>query len=100
MGKTNEDVNAYVTYGQIGALFGTVFQIDIVQTQTQANEGGLTDVYLNDGTYVKSFYSVICAPSCIKVAVMGDKHQRIHHNVDWEYCTPKILNEKYKKRGD
>jgi hypothetical protein len=97
LGKTNEYVNAYVTYGQIGKLLGTVYQIEIAQMQTQANKGGLTDVYINDGTYLKSFYSVICAPSCVKVAIMGNKHKRIHHSVDWDCCAAKIISDKYKK---
>jgi hypothetical protein len=97
MGRINEDTNMYVTYGQQGRLMFTVTNADVVQTQTQKQSGGLTDVYLNDGTYVKSFFSVMAAPSCVKISTMGDKHLRIHHNIDWEYCTPKILNRKWKK---
>lgn len=97
MGRINEDTNMYVTYGQQGRLMFTVTHADVVQTQTQKQKGGLTDVYLNDGTYVKSFFSVMTAPSCVKISTMGDKHMRIHHNIDWEYCTPKIINEKWKK---
>lgn len=96
MGRINEDTNMYVTYGQQGKLMFTVTDADVVQTQTQKQSGGLTDVYLNDGTYVKSFFSVMAAPSCVKIATMGDKHMRIHHNIEWELCVPKIINEKWK----
>ena len=33
----------------------------LLQKETQSNSGGLTDIYLELGTYVKSFYSVIAA---------------------------------------
>ena len=65
--------------------------------KTQANAGGLTDIYLDNGTYVKSFYSVMFCPSAVKVSMMGDTQMRIHHKVYWNYCVPKIINEKYKK---
>ena len=57
----------------------------------------MTDVYLDSGTFLKSFYTVMIAPSCVKLSMMGDKHLRIHHNVNWECAVPKILNEKWKK---
>ena len=65
----------------------------IVQKETQSNAGGLTDIYLELGTYVKSFYSVIAAPSCVKVALMGDKQMRLHHAVTWKNAVPKIIRE-------
>jgi hypothetical protein len=100
MGRINEDTNMYVTYGQRGALMFTATEANVVQTRTQKQEGGLTDVYLHDGTYVKSFFSVMAAPSCVKVASMGDKHMRMHHSISWNNCTPMIVNEKYKKCGE
>lgn len=96
-GSTNEDVNAYITYGMKGELMFTIYKPVIEQTTTQQNTGGLTDIYLDNGTYVKSFYSVICEPSCAKVAIMNSKHPRIHHKINWNNCTPMIINEKYKK---
>ena len=27
---------------------------------------------------------------------MGDKNLRIHHNVDWDSCVPKIISEKFR----
>lgn len=97
IGRINEDTNTYVYYGTQGKLFFTITDVMINQKQTQSNAGGLTDIYLDRGTYVKSFYTVMCAPSCTKIAAMGDKHFRVHHNINWNACIPKILNEKYKK---
>lgn len=57
----------------------------------------MTDIYLDVGTYVKSFYSVMTMPSCVTVAMMGETHRRMHHNISWVNCVPMILNEKYRK---
>lgn len=96
-GRINEDVNTYTMLGNKGKLFFTIADIALEQGQTQSNEGGMTDIYLDSGTYVKSFYSVICSPQAVKIGLMGNKHMRMHHKVNWNYCAPKILSEKYKK---
>jgi hypothetical protein len=97
MGKINEDVNCYVVGGQQGKIFFQLPETVVQQIMTQQNKGGLTDIYLNMGTYVKSFYSVMYAPSCVKISTLGTSNKRIHHQVEWDYCVPKILEEKYKK---
>lgn len=97
VGRVNEDVNTYTSLGQRGVLFFTYTGFMLRQKQTQSNAGGMTDLYLDSGTYIKSFYSVIFSPSCVKISMMGDKHMRIHHKVNWNACCPKILNERWKK---
>jgi hypothetical protein len=97
MGRINEDVNTYTCLGQRGEKIFTFTKASIVQQATQTNEGGMSDTYLDMGTYLKSFYSVMFSPSCVKISKMGDKHMRIHHEVLWDFCTPMILNEKYRK---
>lgn len=96
-GSTNEDVNSYIINGMKGNLMFTIYKPSIIQTATQQNKGGLTDIYLDNGTYVKSFYSVIAEPSCARVAIMNTKNPRIHHKILWNNCCPKIIDEKYKK---
>lgn len=96
LGRFNDDVNAYIDYGKRGQLFFTARDMCIDQPQTQANAGGITEAYLQYGTYVKSFYSVMLCPSSVKIDMMGDKHPRIHHNVDWEKSVPKIISERFR----
>jgi hypothetical protein len=96
VGAINEDVNTYVSRGNRGDLFFTVGQASLTQAQTQKQSGGMTAEYLDKGTYVKSFHTVMIAPSCVKISEMGNKQKRIHHNVLWRYAVPKILNEKWK----
>lgn len=96
-GRVNEDVNTYTEAGRRGLLFMTVMPLMIVQAQTQKSSGGMTELYLDSGTYQKSFYSVMVAPSCVKIGVMGNDHPRIHHNVDWKTAVPVILHERHRK---
>lgn len=101
-GRINEDTTAYTYLGQQGFLFFTVADWNLLQRITQQQSGGLTDAYLSLGTYVKSFYSVMYSPSCVKVSILGDgskgtRHERIHHKVLWKNCTPMIISDRYKK---
>lgn len=97
VGRINEDVNTYTWFQSTGNLFLTVPFIQLDQIQTQSNSGGMTSVYLANGTYLKSFYSVIFAPSCVKVSSMGEKHRRLHHRVSWNNAVPVILSPDHKK---
>lgn len=99
-GRINEDVSAYVTFGHRGQLFLTVIQAMLVQMPTQTNPGGMTDIYLHGGTYIKSFYTVMANPSCVQIGAMGDPRgsgYRIHHKINWHAAVPKIIAEKHRK---
>lgn len=99
-GRINEDVNTYATMGRRGDLFLTVMQAQVNQLSTQSNAGGMTDLYLDSGTYIKTFYSVMYCPSCVKVGKLGDPrspHFRIHHKINWHHLAPKILSFEHKK---
>lgn len=100
VGRINEDTNTYVLYGSRGHLFLTICDVMINQLETQSNKGGMTDVYLNSGTYLKSFYTVMMCPSCVKISRMGNTStsKRIHHRIDWNSAVPKIISERYKKK--
>jgi hypothetical protein len=96
-GTMNDDVSTYVRYSIKGYIFLTCMLISVIQVATQAGEGGMSDIYKNSGTYVKTFYTVMQAPSCVKIALMGRVNYRIHHKVQWNNTAPKIIREKYKK---
>lgn len=101
IGRINEDVNTYTTLASRGGLFLTITNVMLCQKITQSNKGGMTDVYLEKGTYLKSFYTVMMMPSAVKIAtISGGKHRRIHHQVTWNNTEPCILHERYAKRGD
>lgn len=96
-GRINEDVNAYVGLGHRGGLFLSLMSVQVNQLQTQSNEGGMTDLYLESGTYVKTFYTLLFAPSCVRISSMGRTNRRLHHRVKWKNAVPKILREAHRK---
>lgn len=98
MGRINEDVNAYTHLGSQGGLFLTLPFLGVEQVQTQKTDRGLTDIYKALGTYVKSFYSILWQPSSVKIAAMGFKELRLHHTVDWQRTTPKIISEQHRRK--
>ncbi len=94
VGRINEDVNAYTRLASTGKLFFTTNQVNLNQVQTQSNAGGMTEMYLDAGTYVKSFYSVMYHPSSVKVKALRERRgTRLHHSVAWKNTTPMILRE-------
>lgn len=97
LGRINEDVNAYTLLSSQGKLFFTVARTTLNQEATQQNASGLTDVYLKYGTYVKSFYTVMCMPSAAKVQILNTAHKRVHHKILWDRCTPQIVSSRYRK---
>ena len=102
-GRINEDATCYHTLGRRGVVFLTLMQAQLNQAQTQANSGGLTEIYLDAGTYYKSFLTVMWEPSCVKVAAMGDPRTenkgyfRLHHMPTWRHAVPCIVPERYRK---
>lgn len=99
VGRINEDVNTYVSGGRKGDLFLTIVSVQVNQKQTQSNAGGMTELYLDAGTYVKTFYTIMFAPSCVKVAEVGTSHRRIHHSIDWGSTAVQIVHERHRKNN-
>jgi hypothetical protein len=101
LGRLNEDVNTYTSGAIRGELFFTFPLISLNQKPTQSSSGGITEAYKEYGTYVKSFYTVMIAPSCTKISMLHTENKRVHHQINWANAAPVILNEKHqsKKNG-
>lgn len=97
LGQLNEDVNAFVTLGKTGNLFLTIPFVGLEQKATQTTAGGMTDAYLQFGTYVKSFTTVMMQPSSVNVNMMNSSNSRLHHRIKWRNTVPQIISEKHKK---
>jgi len=97
VGRVNEDANTFSSLGTRGALMFTIFNATIIQNQTQSTEGGMSNVYLNEGTYIKSFYPVMYSPSFVDIYMMGQTNKRLHHRINWNNAAPRIVDEKYRK---
>ena len=99
-GRINEDVNTYVAESRRGQCMFTVMQAQLNQLMTQSNAGGMTELYLDSGTYVKSFYSVMLSPSCVKIGELSDPrspHRRFHHAIKWDAAAAQIIHERHRK---
>jgi len=96
-GRFNEDVNSYVGLGARGKLFFSFPMVSLGQKTTQANKGGMSEAYKDNGTYIKSFYTVMSNPSCVHIGYMGSRHKRLHHQISWNDAVPKILGEEMRK---
>lgn len=96
-GRINEDVTMYAVLGNRGDLIFTFFNVALQQLTTQANKGGLTEFYLDIGTYVKSFYTLMYTPSFVRIYSMGRNHKRLHHQFSWKNAVPYILEDKWRK---
>ena len=96
-GRINEDVNVFTNYQSQGNLFMTIPFIQMNQITTQHNKGGMTDIYLDSGTYIKSFYTLICNPSGTIIKEMITKNRRLHHAHNWDAIAPCIIRESHKK---
>lgn len=92
-GRLNDDVNTYVTDGNRGSIFFTYYGLQLEQMPTQNNAGGMSDLYRKEGTYAKSAFTLLYAPSCVKLKMMGHAAPRLHHLVKWKCAVPKILSE-------
>lgn len=97
VGRINEDVNTYTRLASTGLLLFTTNQVSLSQVSTQSSSGGMTELYLDSGTYVKSFYSVMYHPSSVLIKMMGSTHRRLHHSVNWKATVPLILSEVHRK---
>lgn len=97
-GVMNDDVNCYLRNGKRGDIFLTYNGFQLDQADTQSTEGGMTDTYREMGTYLKSFTTVMCAPSNVHIKLMGSNFHRLHHSIDWKTSVPMIISEEYKKR--
>lgn len=103
-GTLNDDVTCYAHEGNLGNFMFTSQFLSVTQPETQEVEGGLTTIYDDMGTYVKSFYSILYQPSSIKIATFAGSNKdakgqaRIHHHVYFNESLPKLISEKYKKQ--
>lgn len=96
-GRINEDTTTYVILGSRGGLFLTTMQVGLQQMLTQQNPGGMTGLYLEHGTYVKSFYTVMYHPSSVKIDLYPTENSRLHHSVIWRNTVPVILDGRWQK---
>ena len=98
-GRFNDDVNMYLQYGKVGKTVLSIRDVVLITGETQQTSGGITEMYQQYGTYVKSFYSVMLRPDCVQIhgMTMFSGNRRIHHRINWDTAVPKIISSDFKK---
>lgn len=97
--RMNDDITTSALANMRGQMFYSYLPVRVDTVKTQSQAGGMTDIYRDNGTYRKSFYTVMAAPSCTKISQMGLHDMRVHHEIVWNNCAPKILDESLRKEG-
>lgn len=99
IGAMNEDVNTYCVLGSRGELFLTIPVLSLTQKQTQAQAGGITEMYRRFGTYCKAFTTIMMMPSAVRVSMLQSNNPRMHHCIDWKRAVPCIVSQKYRRKN-
>lgn len=97
IGRMNDDVNTYVMNGSRGELFFTTNALMVDAEKTQVVKGGMSETYIENGTYMKSMYTVMMCPSSVTIRYMGITNPRLHHSVKWNNTVPKIISDRHRK---
>lgn len=95
--RMNDDITTNAVWTSRGRIMFSVMPVQMEMKGTQQVDGGMTEIYKENGTYRKSYYTVMAAPSFSIIACQGVRDMRLHHEIRWDYCAPKILNESLKK---
>lgn len=95
--RMNDDITTSALNTMRGKLYFTVVELEAHTVPTQQAKGGMTEAYKDSGTYRKSFYSVMAIPSAARITAMGVRDYRLHHEIQWNKCAPKILSDRWKK---
>ena len=97
LGRMNDDVNTYVFGGMHGEYWCQLCRVALNQETSQQKKTGLSALYKDLGTYVKSMYTVMLCPTGVKVYTVGLINPRIHHNINWNLTVPKLISDRWKK---
>lgn len=95
VGRMNDDLINAINCWRIGGYEMSIRAMNMTMPSTQSEGGGLSEMYIADGTVRKSAYPVLIAPGATKLI---KKFGRYHHHVDWSKLRPKLLHEKWRKK--
>ena len=96
VGRMNDDLINAINVYRTGR--GPEFSFNFVSMNmpaTQSENGGLSELYREEGTVRKTAYAVMAAPGAVKLV---ERFGRYHHAVDWKFLVPKIVHSKYRRR--
>lgn len=94
--RLNDDlINAIETH-RLGQKTEYSFKfLALTMTPSQQEDGGLSDIYRNEGTVRKSAYPVLLVPNAAKLIIYAGRY---HHSVEWKKIRAKVISEKWQKK--
>lgn len=93
-GVFNEDLHACLDCAVQGRTALATMLVSITSPERMSNAGGNFDLYKDNSTYQRDFYSKMVYPSVVS---FGEKKQEIKMLIKSSAFAPMILNERYKK---
>lgn len=96
VGRMNDDIINAINIWRRGGYEMSVKYLHIEFAKTQSEQGGMTDLYRNDGTARKTAYGILAAPSAVKLVF---RFERYHHATAWSKLRPKLLAEKWRRES-
>lgn len=94
VGRMNDDTINAINCWRKGGYEMSIRAMNMTMPSTQSEQGGLSEMYIADGTVRKSAYPVLVAPNAAKLTI---KFGRYHHRVDWSKLRPKLIREEWSK---
>lgn len=92
VGRMNDDTINAINCWRRGGYEMSIRAMNMTMPNTQSEGGGLSEMYIADGTVRKSAYPVLVAPNAAKLVI---KFGRYHHKIDWSKLRPKLIHEKW-----
>ena len=95
--RLNDDlINAIDTHRLGQKVEYSFLFLALTMPPSQQEEGGLSDIYRDEGTVRKSAYPILLAPNAAKLVI---KFGRYHHAVNWKKIRAKVISEKWKREA-
>lgn len=95
-GRFNEDATHYTQGWMRGQRQFSIMALQVQQKETASIAGGMTETYKENGTYAKTVMSIMYCPSAVRCSFLhGLKTARVHHNIIWNNCVPKIIQQDF-----
>lgn len=93
-GLFNEDLHLSIDSGLNGQIALATMLVCITSPERMTNKGGLHDLYKENNTYVRDFYSKMAHPSVVNFVEKDNEwHIRINHSA----FAPMIVSSRYRK---
>ena len=90
--RMNDDLINAINSWRHGRPEYSVRFMEMAMPATQSEDGGLSELYRDEGTVRKTAYAVMACPAAVKLI---QKFGRYHHRANWQRIAPKLVSDGY-----